>query len=260
MEVCREITACADADGARLTSRERHALIVGYKDAVGRRRRALEALREAAAAEQRRNGGGAGEMRVMEARAYAERVRRELVDLCDEIDRTVDRRLRVEGEAEADETSRADATEARVLYLKMRGDYRRYVAEALDYSRADDDVFEARERAARAYEQAHKAAMELPKTNPLRLGLALNRAVFHHDICDDVDVAVSIAKAAHDDALEEFPFVRDESARREAAVVMRLLRANVRIWTEDVGNDDAMIVGDAIDNDRTFSDESEMIA
>lgn len=255
VEACREAAARADARGERLTRGERDALAMGYKEVVGQRRRALEALREAAMREGR---GVEGAARAAEARAYAERVRRELAALCDEVDRTMERRLLVEEKIVDDGTSEMEALEARLFYLKMRGDYRRYIAEAWKHSRENDELFEARERAASAYEEAHKVAQQLPKTHPLRLGLALNRAVFHRDIYNDVDAAISIAKTAHDEAMDALEYVRDQSALRETAIVMRMLRENVGIW---IGTDDDDLEDDSEDDDGTFtesSDESEV--
>lgn len=45
-----------------------------------------------------------------------------------------------------------------------------------------------------AYENAVKAAREMPTTHPIRLGLALNYSVFHYEIRNDPVKACELAK------------------------------------------------------------------
>lgn len=70
----------------------------------------------------------------------------------------------------------------------MAGDYWRYLAEfAVD----EDRTYKANE-ACKKYEEATKAAIEtnLPPTNPIRLGLALNFSVFYYEILNDPAVRI----------------------------------------------------------------------
>ena len=62
-------------------------------------------------------------------------------------------------------------TENKVFFLKMQGDYQRYISEYA--SGYQYDV--ASEEANNAYKQASEiASVNLKTTNPIRLGLALN--------------------------------------------------------------------------------------
>merc|ERR1712018_860111 len=69
--------------------------------------------------------------------------------------------------------------EAQVFYLKMAGDYYRYLAEAV----SDD---ENEKKAADYYKQAFELSEKvLEPTHPIRLGLALNYSVCFYEILKD---------------------------------------------------------------------------
>lgn len=72
----------------------------------------------------------------------------------------------------------ASSAEAAVFYLKMKADYLRYLAEV----KADGARKEAAELSLAAYQAAQEKATELPTTNPIRLGLALNFSVFYYEV------------------------------------------------------------------------------
>lgn len=78
------------------------------------------------------------------------------------------------------------STENRVLYAKLKGDYLRYQAEAVQ----DVDARTFRElviKTQRTYREAMAdAEKELSPTHPVRLGLALNYSVF----CYEVSIAL----------------------------------------------------------------------
>lgn len=100
-----------------------------------------------------------------------------------------------------------DDVEAQVFFLKMKGDYYRYMAEVLD---ADDDQRESKcneiitviclvcidviGNADEAYNKACGIAEKLAADNSIRLGLALNYSVFHFEIKDGVRKACELAK------------------------------------------------------------------
>ena len=61
--------------------------------------------------------------------------------------------------------------ESKVFYLKMKGDYYRYLAEVA----AGEDRAEIMKNSQESYKQAFDiAGQEMPPTHPIRLGLALN--------------------------------------------------------------------------------------
>ena len=66
-----------------------------------------------------------------------------------------------------------------VFYMKMKGDYYRYLAEVADEAQRKAQVQKSKD----AYTEATTTADEkLSATHPVRLGLALNFSVFHYEI------------------------------------------------------------------------------
>nr|P68253.1 RecName: Full=14-3-3 protein gamma; AltName: Full=Protein kinase C inhibitor protein 1; Short=KCIP-1 [Ovis aries] len=108
------------------------------------------------------------------------------------------------------------------FYLKMKGDYYRYLAEvATGEKRAT--VVESSEK---AYSEAHEISKEhMQPTHPIRLGLALNYSVFYYEI------------TAFDDAIAELDTLNEDSYK-DSTLIMQLLRDNLTLWTSDQQDDD----------------------
>ena len=66
--------------------------------------------------------------------------------------------------------------EAKCFFVKMVGDYYRYIAE----NAKDAKLEEVKEKALKAYKEAE--GISLPPCNPIKLGLALNSSVFHYEV------------------------------------------------------------------------------
>ena len=82
------------------------------------------------------------------------------------------------------------ADEAKAFFVKMVGDYYRYIAE-----NAKDATLESvKQNAKEAYEQAN--AIDLPACNPIKLGLALNFSVFNYEVLKDHAKACELADTA----------------------------------------------------------------
>ena len=80
--------------------------------------------------------------------------------------------------------------EARGFFVKMVGDYYRYIAETAKGTRLE----EVKNAALKAYEQAN--SIDLPACNPIRLGLALNFSVFHYEVMKNHKKACDLADNA----------------------------------------------------------------
>jgi 14-3-3 protein epsilon len=116
-----------------------------------------------------------------------------------------------------------------VFYLKMKGDYFRYLAE---FQQGDKRNVSA-EKAQGAYRDANEEAQGgLPPTHPIRLGLALNFSVFYYEIYNSPDRACQLAKQAFDDAIAELDSLTEESYK-DSTLIMQLLRDNLTLWTSD---------------------------
>jgi len=116
--------------------------------------------------------------------------------------------------------------ESRVFYLKMTGDYYRYLAEFITDQQYD-------QKAADMYSKAFAiASVKLPPTHPIRLGLALNYSVCQFEILRDKQKACELAKRAFDDAISKLDQL-DEASYKDSTLIMQLLRDNLTLWTAD---------------------------
>ena len=123
--------------------------------------------------------------------------------------------------------------EGRVFYLKMRGDYYRYLVEVTN----GDTRSNLADLSNKAYTDATKEGAELTSTHPIKLGLALNFSVFHYEIKNDSQKACSLAKKAFDDAIAELDNLKEESYK-DSTLIMQLLRDNLTLWTSESEQDD----------------------
>jgi len=194
---------------------ERNLLSVSYKNAVGARRQAWRAVNTL---EQREAAKGPAILELI--RGYKSKVELELNSRCTEI-------LQI---LQVDLIPKAPNAESKVFYLKMKGDYHRYLAEfasAETHSKCSSEAHDC-------YKQASELAIsKLEPTHPTRLGLALNFSVFYYEVFSSPEKACLLAKAAFDDAMNVMDAL-DEDQYKDSAQIMQLLRDNLTLWTADM--------------------------
>jgi len=211
--------------GAELTNEERNLLSVAYKNVVGARRSSWRVI---SSIEQKTEGS---EKKQQMAREYREKVEKELKDICNDVLALLDKYL----------IPKAANPESKVFYLKMKGDYFRYLAEVA----SGDDRNAVVESSQKAYQEAYDVAKsKMQPTHPSRLGLALNFSVFFYEILNSPDRACQLAKQAFDDAIAELDTLNEDSYK-DSTLIMQLLRDNLTLWTSDTGGDEADAGGDA---------------
>uniref|UniRef100_A0A8C0I1V6 14-3-3 domain-containing protein n=1 Tax=Balaenoptera musculus TaxID=9771 RepID=A0A8C0I1V6_BALMU len=166
------------------------------------------------------------EKKIEMVRAYREKIEKELEAVCQDVLSLLDNYLI----KNCSETQ----YESKVFYLKMKGDYYRYLAEvATGEKRAT--VVESSEK---AYSEAHEISKEhMQPTHPIRLGLALNYSVFYYEIQNAPEQACHLAKTAFDDAIAELDTLNEDSYK-DSTLIMQLLRDNLTLWTSDQQDDD----------------------
>ena len=126
--------------------------------------------------------------------------------------------------------ARASSAESKVFYLKMKGDYHRYLAEF----KIGQERKEAAEQTLIAYKAAQDISLEeLAPTHPIRLGLALNFSVFYYEILNSPERACHLAKQAFDDSIAELDTLGEDSYK-DSTLIMQLLRDNLTLWTSDM--------------------------
>lgn len=116
--------------------------------------------------------------------------------------------------------------EVRIFYLKMMGDYYRYMAEFAEEAKKRTNAAQAKE----FYSMASKeAAEQLDPCHPTRLGLALNFSVFLHEVDCQTREAIDTAKAAFLQAKDAALLLPDKE-RDEACLTLRLIQENLQLW------------------------------
>ncbi|XP_003387309.1 PREDICTED: 14-3-3 protein zeta/delta-like [Amphimedon queenslandica] len=211
------------AESGSLSSEERNLLSVAYKNVVGAKRSSWRVI---SSLEQK---SGIAEERATIARNYRKQIEGELKEMCDEVTGLLDKLLEPAN----------DDTESKVFYLKMKGDYFRYLSEV---NPKDDDISDKSEE---AYKEATKVGEEgkLAATHPIRLGLALNFSVFYYEIKNKPDKACELAKSAFDTAIAELDTQTEESYK-DSTLIMQLLRDNLTLWTSEQDGRDEDETGD----------------
>ena len=195
---------------ADLSTEERNLLSVAYKNVVGARRSAWRVISGLVAKTDDENESNLRE-------DYLKKVADELSTLCNEVLTLLDDTLIPNAQQSANH-------ESVVFYLKMKGDYYRYLVEA------NHDREESKANSKKAYEDASKLSSEqLSTTHPIRLGLALNFSVFYYEIDNNPEDACKLAKNAFDSAITELDQVK-EDMYKDSTLIMQLLRDNLTLW------------------------------
>jgi len=225
---------------AVLTVDERNLLSVAYKNVIGARRASWRTL----------NAESQDEKNKDLIDAYKKEVEGELSSICDDVLKLLKDKLIDEAkikeikdakaktvsddteQSEADnqtttqdqKTDKSDVGEAQVFYLKMAGDYYRYLSEAVC---GDTNEKNSADYYKKAFELSEKV---LEPTHPIRLGLALNYSVCFYEILKDKKKACQLAKDAFDEAISKLDKL-EESDYKDSTLIMQLLRDKLTLWT-----------------------------
>ncbi|XP_032392226.1 14-3-3-like protein [Etheostoma spectabile] len=200
-------------EGTELSNEERNLLSVAYKNVVGARR---SSWRVVYSMEQKSKDNDA---KSALAKEYKETIEKELNDICKEVLDLLDKHL----------IPNAKPADSSVFYLKMKGDYYRYLAEVATGEKKEEIINSSRA----AYQQALDiSTKEMQPTHPIRLGLALNFSVFYYEIVNSPEEACKLAKAAFDEAITMLDSLNGESYK-DSTLIMQLLRDNLTLWMSD---------------------------
>lgn len=207
----KEVVEQKDQD---FTTEERNLLSVGFKNLIGANRTAIRTI---GAIEQnpkyQKFSDALGK--------YKKKIEEELFNQCLGIVNLVKEKcLKV-----------ASNAESKAFFLKMAGDYYRYVAE----SAQGDKLTEVKDGALDYYNQASDISLkELGACNPIRLGLALNFSVFYYEVMNDHKKACELGETALQSALDKIDEC-DEETFRDAKSIIELLKENLSLWKEEEG-------------------------
>ncbi|XP_061551440.1 14-3-3 protein zeta-like [Phycodurus eques] len=204
--------------GEDLTNEERNLLSVAYKNVVGARRSSWRVLSSIEGKSE------TSEKKLQLAKEYREKVENELQVICNNVLTLLDKYL----------IGNSIQQESKVFYLKMKGDYYRYLAEVA----SPEEKLTIIENSQQAYKEAfHISKTGMDPTHPIRLGLALNFSVFYYEILNSPEKACELAKKAFDEAIAELDQLNEESYK-DSTLIMQLLRDNLTLWTSDTAGEE----------------------
>lgn len=217
-----------------LENEERNLLSVAYKNVVGARRsswRVISSIEQKEVSSDGSSNAAFTERKKALSREYRLKVEKELEDICNQVLNLLDHHLIPKSiEQEGGEDNKADS---HVFYLKMKGDYYRYLAEVKREDAKQEIVTKSKE----AYKEAmEKSSQQMAPTHPIRLGLALNFSVFYYEILNQPSEACKLAKEAFDNAIAELDQLQEDSYK-DSTLIMQLLRDNLTLWTSDTQDD-----------------------
>ena len=203
-----------------LSSDERNLLSIAYKNTISLDRQAIRTLLAYESKEAKK-----AESPYLEyIREYKTKVQKELEDLCNKINQTIDSSL----------LPKATTDEAKVFYHKMKGDYDRYIAENVD----GDIKKKYSDLGLSAYNAALEAAKSIDYKNPIKLGLALNLSVFYYEVVGNKEQACKLAQETLDKSKEALTGAdEEEDEGKDAMSIVNLLQENLSMWNSET--DDA---------------------
>lgn len=200
-----------------LDEEERNLLSVAYKNVVGSRRTSWRVINVKLAEDLKDN-----QKRICQD--MKNRVESELKGFCNEVLGLLNEYL----------IPNPENVQAKIFFLKMKGDYYRYMIEIFEEGQKCDELTK---KAEAAYNDAMQIANDkLPTTSPIRLGLALNYSVFFYEIKNDPTEACQLAKSAFDQASMDLEGV-PEDVYKDSTLIMQLLRDNLTLWKSELEDD-----------------------
>lgn len=204
-----------DNKGSELSPDERNLLSVAFKNLISSKR---SAWRTISAIEQNPKYAKFGDSLA----DYKKKIESALYADCEKIIDIVKSKV----------LSKNCEAEPKAFFVKMVGDYYRYIAETAQ----GDKLEQVKTEALKAYDEAN--GITLPPCNPIRLGLALNFSVFHYEVMKDQKKACQLADEALQQALDKIDDLPEEDFR-DAKSIIELLKENLTLWKEEEegGND-----------------------
>ena len=200
-----------------LNIEERNLLSAAYKNSVSSRRSAWRSIYAVEVKEKNISSKYTG--LVTDLKNLLEK---ELSDLCERMLRLIDNYL----------IKKATSSESIVFYLKMKGDYYRYLAEFTSGDRHN----EVAQLSLSSYKEANDLSSNLACTNPIKLGLALNFSVFYYEVLNDAVTACQIANDAFQQGIQQLEKIEDDQYK-DSTTILQLLKENIDMWSVDLAQD-----------------------
>ena len=203
-----------DVKGADVTSDERNLISVAFKNLISSKRAACRTIAaiETNPKYTQYSASLAG---------YKQQIETQLIADCDRIISIINKKV----------LSKPCDGEAKAFFVKMVGDYYRYISE----NAKDAKLEEVKQKALESYSSAN--SIELAACNPIKLGLALNYSVFHYEVMKNYKQACELADSALTEALEKIDELEEDDFR-DAKSIIELLKENLTLWKEEENDGD----------------------
>lgn len=198
-----------DAKGGEVSSDERNLLSVAFKNLISSKRTAWRTI---AAIEQNPKYSKFGDSLAQ----YKKKIEEGLYRDCESIIELIRSKV----------LSKPIQDEPKAFFVKMVGDYYRYIAETAQ----GDKLEQVKNEALKAYTEAN--AISLPPCNPIKLGLALNFSVFYYEVMKDHKKACLLADESLQAALDKIDDLGEDDFR-DAKSIIELLKENLTLWKEE---------------------------
>lgn len=215
-DMVRFLSVVLDSKGPDVSSDERNLLSVAFKNLISSKRAACRTI---TAIEQNPKYAKFGD----ELAAYKRDIENKLNQDCQSIIDMINQKV----------LSKASSGEPKAFFIKMVGDYYRYISENAKGAQLE----QVKQNALKAYNEANQ--ITLPPCNPIKLGLALNFSVFHYEVMKNHKAACELADRALQEALDKIDELEEDDFR-DAKSIIELLKENLTLWKEeeeDGGND-----------------------
>ena len=206
-----------DNKGGEVTADERNLLSVAFKNLISSKRAACRTI---AAIEQNPKYSKFSDALAQ----YKNTIEEQLTADCEKVVKMIQDKV----------LAKSCDGEAKAFFVKMVGDYYRYIAENAKDSKLD----EVRQLALKAYGEANE--ITLPPCNPIKLGLALNFSVFHYEVMKNHKAACDLADKALQEALDKIDELEEDDFR-DAKSIIELLKENLTLWKEEEEDGDNQI-------------------
>ena len=217
-EMVQSINKFVELD-PKLSKDERIILSAGYKNIISGKRSSWRLLNGLERKEEKKNSKQIENIHEVKAN-----LKKELDQICEQIQNIIDKYL----------LPNASNSETKVFYLKLKGDYYRYKCE-FD---ADEDFPTTCDKAEKVYKEAYEIGnKDLPITNSIRIGLALNYSVFYYEIKGLKEEACSIAKNAFDESMKVLDDL-EKSKAKETLLIIQLLKENLLLWNNEMNEEE----------------------
>ena len=124
---------------------------------------------------------------------------------------------------------KAKENESKSYYLKMLGDYNRYIAEFIEGSLKNKII----DNCNKYYSEADKILNNFPYINPIKLGLLLNTTKFYYEIMNDHQKAINLAEIGVKKFEEESAknnINKESDEFKDSQSIYGLMKENLDMW------------------------------